>query len=122
MAVAIDANYGVYPLALVVDSIENYQSWGFFMHRLYQQFGSNCRKGLCFMSDRQKGVLFALEQYFSEAAKRFCCRHIYANFKSKYLGELLKKKFWAACRAGNSRHFSEIMDDIKQLQLLGTSI
>lgn len=57
----------------------------------------------------------ALEQHFPMAAKRFCCRHIYANFKAKYPGELLKKKFCATCRARNVREFSAIMEEIKHI-------
>lgn len=81
--------------------------------RLYQQFDSNQREGLYFITGKQKRVLFALKQYFPITEKMFCCKHIYADFKAKYLDELLKKKFWAAYMVGNTKEFNAIMEEIK---------
>ncbi|TXG53101.1 hypothetical protein EZV62_022270 [Acer yangbiense] len=43
----------------------------------------NC-KNLTFMSDRQKGVITALELHFPFTHRRYCARHIYVNFKQTY--------------------------------------
>ena len=45
------------------------------------------------MSDRQKGILNALDNVFPHGLKRYYCRHIYANFKETFPGVLLKKPF-----------------------------
>ena len=71
------------------------------------------------MSDRQKGILNALEQVFPLALKRYCCRHIYANFKTKFPGLLLKKTFWRACRSPNCTEFSEQMEKLKAISSAG---
>lgn len=71
------------------------------------------------MSDKQKKILFTLEQYFPEASKRFSCRHIYANLKTKYPDSLLKKKFWATYKTGNARHFNEIIEEVKEITEAG---
>lgn len=63
------------------------------MEKLYEQIGCNQGDGLCFMSDRQKGILIALDQVLQLALKRYCCRHIYANFEKKFPILLLKKIF-----------------------------
>ncbi|XP_052289098.1 uncharacterized protein LOC112497627 [Citrus sinensis] len=114
-AVGIDANYGIYPLALCVVESENTYSWEFFMEKLYDQIGCNGGQGLCFMSDRQKGVINAIDRVFPNAIKRYCCRHIYANFKQKFPGTLLKKVFWKACRSPNYSEFSESIEELKKI-------
>ncbi|KAH9752681.1 SWIM-type domain-containing protein [Citrus sinensis] len=114
-AVGIDANYGIYPLALCVVESENTYSWEFFMEKLYDQIGCNGGEGLCFMSDRQKGVINAIDRVFPNAIKRYCCRHIYANFKQKFPGTLLKKVFWKACRSPNYSEFSESIEELKKI-------
>ncbi|KAH9769615.1 SWIM-type domain-containing protein [Citrus sinensis] len=92
-AVSVDANYGIYPLAMCVVDNENTESWTYFMEKLYEQIGCNGGEGLCIMSDRQKGILNALERVFPHALKKYCCRHIYSNFKQKFPGMLLKKNY-----------------------------
>lgn len=81
VVVSIDANYRVYPLAFGVVEYENQYSWTYFLETSYEQFGKNKGCRLCFITDRQKGVLIALDQVFPISEKRFCCRHKYANFK-----------------------------------------
>ncbi|XP_024039434.1 uncharacterized protein LOC112098062 [Citrus clementina] len=71
------------------------------------------------MSDRQKGILNALEQVFPLALKRYCCRHIYANFKMKFPGLLLKKTFWRACSSPNCTEFNEQMEKLKAISSSG---
>ncbi|XP_024042355.1 uncharacterized protein LOC127899355 [Citrus sinensis] len=115
--VSVDANYGIYPLAMCVVDNENTESWTYFMEKLYEQIGCNGGEGLCFMSDRQKGILNALERVFPHALKRYCCRHIYSNFKQKFPGMLLKKEFWAACRSANQVYFNNHMAEIYSIYL-----
>ena len=57
------------------------------------------------MSDKQKGILNALDRVFPKAVRRYYCRHIYENFKLKFPGILLGKEFWAAYRSGNQVEF-----------------
>ncbi|XP_052289972.1 uncharacterized protein LOC127899872 [Citrus sinensis] len=63
-AVSVDANYGIYPLAMCVVDNENTESWTYFIEKLYEQIGCNGGEGLYFMSDKQKGILNALERVF----------------------------------------------------------
>ncbi|KAH9673220.1 SWIM-type domain-containing protein [Citrus sinensis] len=114
-AVSVDANYGIYPLAMCVVETENTESWVYFMEKLYDQVGCNDGEGLCFMSDRQKGILNALDMVFPRAMRRYCCRHIYANFKLKFPRILLRNEFWAACRSGNEVEFNNHMVEINSI-------
>ncbi|KAH9778368.1 SWIM-type domain-containing protein [Citrus sinensis] len=114
-AVSVDANYGIYPLAMCVVETENTESWVYFMEKLYDQVGCNDGEGLCFMSDRQKGILNALDRVFPRAMRRYCCRHVYANFKLKFPRILLRNEFWAACRSGNQVEFNNHMAKINSI-------
>ncbi|KAK3219494.1 hypothetical protein Dsin_013464 [Dipteronia sinensis] len=65
-AIAVDANNGVFPLAICIAEGECKESWGWFLEQLYIHIGlDDCRK-ITFMSDRQKGVLVALEMKWLE--------------------------------------------------------
>lgn len=114
-AVSIYANYSIYPLALYVVESENTESWVFYMERLYEQLGCNGGEGLCFMSDRQKGILKALDRVFLAFLRRYYCSHICANFKEKFPGLLLKFSFWKACRASNSIDFHNHMPELHSI-------
>ncbi|KAH9723243.1 mutator transposase mudra protein [Citrus sinensis] len=107
-AVSIDANYGIYPLAVCVAENENTESWVYFMERLYEQIGCNDGEGLCFMSDRHKRILNALERVFTQALKRYCC-------KQKFPGLLLRKEFWQACRSANATQFKCHMAELYKI-------
>ncbi|XP_021724922.1 uncharacterized protein LOC110692234 [Chenopodium quinoa] len=50
-----------------------------------------------------------------KAEKRFCVRHIWANFKLKFPGSTYKELFWAAARTTTEFNFKFAMDSIKEL-------
>ena len=98
-AVSINANNGIYLLAMCVVESENADSLVYFMNKLYEQIGCCDGSELCFMSDRQREILNALEIMFPKYLKRYYCRHIYANFTQKFPGVLLRNSFRKACRS-----------------------
>ncbi|KAK1586816.1 hypothetical protein Q3G72_006408 [Acer saccharum] len=61
---------------------------------------------------RQKGVIAALQIHFPFAHRRYCVRHIYANFKLIYKGDHYKKLFWRATRSSNIYDFNSSMEEI----------
>ena len=146
-AVALDANSGLFPLAVCICEKETKYSWMWFLNHLkmYLQFPSD--RHLCFMSDRQKGLTNALSKHFPTASKRYistivscvnfnlfpndlstsnifflfgfryCARHIYANFRGNYCGDSFKKLFWKASRSTNVFDFKAALNDIGQIEL-----
>ncbi|KAJ8627982.1 hypothetical protein MRB53_021289 [Persea americana] len=84
-AVAIDGNKQLFPLAIAVVEAENIDSWLFFLHWL--KIGLNGSE-FTFMSDRQKGLVEAVNRVFPMGYQRFCMRHVYANFQKYYKGRL----------------------------------
>ncbi|KAH7856900.1 hypothetical protein Vadar_006704 [Vaccinium darrowii] len=115
-AVALDGNSGLFPLAVVVVESENNDSWGFFLNHIQtiiRSTGQN--RAWTIMSDQQKGLDRVVERILPEASHRFCAKHLYNNFKAKFPGLLLRKKFWYAARAYNQRDLNEHMAAIKEI-------
>ncbi|XP_021775845.1 uncharacterized protein LOC110739693 [Chenopodium quinoa] len=100
VAVGKDGNNNIYPVAWATVEVENKESWCWFLGCLKKDLGDVCEGGgWTFMSDKQKGLLEALELQVPFAEKRFCVRHIWANFKLQFSGSTFKELFWNAARA-----------------------
>ncbi|XP_057528367.1 uncharacterized protein LOC130807237 isoform X3 [Amaranthus tricolor] len=109
-AVGKDGNNNIFPIACAVVETENIETWTWFLNLLVEDLKSvspssswvqaGC-EDFTFMSDRQKGLIEALNSVIRETEIRFCCRHIWANFKIKFPRELYKHHFWKAARAYN---------------------
>ncbi|XP_074307744.1 uncharacterized protein LOC141642731 [Silene latifolia] len=99
----LDGNNNIYPVAWAVVEVENRDSWTWFLELLASDLGKVEGEGLTFMSDKQKGLLDVLNMVIPKADVRFCARHIWANFKLNFNGQVFKKSFWAAARATTKR-------------------
>ncbi|TXG46980.1 hypothetical protein EZV62_026274 [Acer yangbiense] len=111
-AVALDANSGLYPLAVCICEGETLLSWTWFLSTLRGFLKYPEDRPICFMSDRQKGVLGALKTEWPKANIRYCARYIYANFRKTYSTKKLKDLFWEASRAYDRHVFKRVMADI----------
>ncbi|KAK1576311.1 hypothetical protein Q3G72_012828 [Acer saccharum] len=80
-------------------------------HRVLRQIRSEHEH-----SFKQKGLTKALSKHFPTASKRYCARHIYANFRGSYCGDSFKKLFWKASRSSNVFDFKAALNDIGQIQ------
>ncbi|KAJ4725750.1 Mutator-like transposase [Melia azedarach] len=117
--VALDSNSMIFPLAVAIVDSENFNSWSWFLRILYESVGSKDNRKITFMTDRQKGLIPALEQTWSNANTRYCARHIYANFKQQWSGIGLKRLFWKASKIATEKHFKLTMEEIKQVKNVG---
>nr|XP_045090002.1 uncharacterized protein LOC123497499 [Aegilops tauschii subsp. strangulata] len=88
-----DGNNNIYPIAFGVVDKEDGESWNWFLTQLRCCIGSGNKFGTyTIMSDRQKGLLKAINEVFPDSPQRYCLRHIYANFQSAgFRGQELKK-------------------------------
>ncbi|XP_043805062.1 uncharacterized protein LOC122721398 [Manihot esculenta] len=116
-AISLDGDKGVIPLAIAIMEIECGASWDFFFDCLKTCIGpEDDETPLTFMSDRQKGLIQAVNNWFPEACHRFCARHMFNNFKKQYPGLGLKQEFWNAARATHGYEFWEAMKMIKRVK------
>ncbi|XP_057520246.1 uncharacterized protein LOC130800674 [Amaranthus tricolor] len=115
-AVAKDGNNNIFPIAWAVVETESADTWTWFLALLVDDINSVIDKDteITFMSDRQKGLIDALKNVVPQAEVRFCCRHIWENFKKQFSGELFRHLFWKAARATTSYHFQQHMTAIKR--------
>ncbi|XP_056690313.1 uncharacterized protein [Spinacia oleracea] len=123
VAVGKDGNNNLFPVAWGIVEAENKESWKWFLELLVKDLGSvtehitwvHENDDLTFMSDRQKGLLDAFKTVVPNAEIRYCCRHIWANFKLAFPGEAFRLCFWKAARASTKEYFDSQMESIKML-------
>ncbi|KAL5865927.1 hypothetical protein ACOSQ3_003441 [Xanthoceras sorbifolium] len=111
-AIAIDANNGVYPVALCVCEGESKESWCWFLELLRKHIGTEDRRKITFMSDRQKGVKAALDTYWPDSSSRYCVRHIIANMHARFKGDLNGIYVWDAANCTNRADFQVEMNKL----------
>ncbi|GJT42127.1 mutator type transposase [Tanacetum coccineum] len=86
-AVGVDPNNGIYPLAYAVVEGETKESWLWFLDCLGDDLELFRNSNFTFISDRQKGLIPALQETFPAAEHRYCLKHIYDNMKLQWRGE-----------------------------------
>ncbi|KAL5847893.1 hypothetical protein ACOSQ3_011417 [Xanthoceras sorbifolium] len=81
-------------------NVEKRDTWVWFLELLYDALGWDDNRSVCFISDRQKDLVSALEQTWPRARTTF-----------KNLN--MTGKLWAASRVGYVAGFKEVMESIK---------
>nr|GFB53977.1 hypothetical protein [Tanacetum cinerariifolium] len=95
-AVGKDANNQMFPLEWGIVETESQSSWTWFLKHLKVDINTKDGGEWTFMSDKQKGLLNAVQAIFPQAQHRLCARHIYANWYSDFRGEQMKLAFYSA--------------------------
>ncbi|KAI8572928.1 hypothetical protein RHMOL_Rhmol01G0239000 [Rhododendron molle] len=67
------------------------------------------------MTDKQKGLIYAVGELFPNAGHRFCLRHLYNNFKGEFKELVLKEMLWKAARATTMATFTKAMQEMKSV-------
>ncbi|KAJ0864562.1 putative MULE transposase domain-containing protein [Helianthus annuus] len=112
--VGVDANNGIYHVAYAIVESENTTSWLWFLEYLGDDLDNHANTNFTFISDRQKGLIPAINQLFPGAEHRYCLCHIHENMRSKLRGDLYKDMLWKCASATTVHFFNKDMDEIKQ--------
>ena len=72
---------------------------------------------ITFCTDRQKGLLGAIEITWPIAYHRPCARHIYANFCKEHPGVSLRNLFWRVISSTNKYDYAISMENHKKEKL-----
>jgi hypothetical protein len=105
-ATAIDGNNWMFLVCYGVFESETTRNWEWFFNRLHQAIGSP--HGLVISTDAGKGIDSAVTKVFKNGVEhRECMRHLVANFKKRFRGEVFEKHMWPACRAFQKHRFEE---------------
>ncbi|XP_010473749.1 PREDICTED: uncharacterized protein LOC104753156 [Camelina sativa] len=105
VALGRDADNGIYPMAWSVVQVENKDNWSWFVNRLKIDLDLGDGDGYIMVSDRQKGLIKAVELQLPQIEHRKCVRHIYERlerihaYDSQVYEDVLKTKPKTWCRA-----------------------
>ncbi|XP_071905748.1 uncharacterized protein [Coffea arabica] len=114
-ALGRDGNDNMVSIAIAVVEVERYDSWKWFLELLMADLGMG-RDNIpwTFISDRQKGLVHAVNEVFPNSEHRFCLRHMYQNFNQRFKGKEMKDMFWAAASAGNEKEWKVAMIELEK--------
>ncbi|XP_019263407.1 PREDICTED: uncharacterized protein LOC109241141 [Nicotiana attenuata] len=87
VAIAKDGNNQIFPIAWAIVGTESKDTWCWFIRIL--KFDSEINDEgaeLTIISDMQKGLYSAIQEYLPECVHRMCARHILANWQQKRKG------------------------------------
>ncbi|KAF9612982.1 hypothetical protein IFM89_004785 [Coptis chinensis] len=111
--IGLDAMNGIFPLGIYICKAENKDTWRQFLCEMKSYLDMHKDK-LTFMSDRQKGLLASVAEYFPDSNHRYCFRHMYQNFKKTFRGELWENLAWGAVEAYKVQEFTRILGVINK--------
>ena len=98
-AIGIDADNSYYPIAYTVVEKESYDTWKWFLKFLRIDLNLNQPFGITSMTDKQKGLVEAINELWRDSEHRFYVKHMYAYVKKKFNGDLIRNKVWQAVKA-----------------------
>ena len=112
LAVGIDANGELVPLAWAVVESENGESWGWFLNHLRWALPELVIEESTLVSDRDKGLREAERALGGRVVVAHCCHHLKENFTEKF-GRALQPLFWAAARAKTRAAWDGALEKIR---------
>ncbi|XP_075075725.1 uncharacterized protein LOC107782834 isoform X5 [Nicotiana tabacum] len=117
IAVAVDANGQIFPLAFAVCANESTKTWTLFLNHLKEHVVKQ-RLGICLIFDRHGGILSSVENLpaWQEpyAYHCYCVRHFKANFQKAHPNKDLHDLMWMAATDHQQHKFRRHMDSIRQ--------
>ncbi|XP_016191702.1 uncharacterized protein LOC107632544 [Arachis ipaensis] len=110
-----DPNDHILPIAYAIVETETKDSWVWFLRHLSKDLGPHNIAKCTFISNQQKGLLPAFEEVIPEVDNRFCVRHLYNNFRKKFLGLELKNRMWRCAKASHWQSWEKEMKSLRGL-------
>ncbi|KAJ9542226.1 hypothetical protein OSB04_028732 [Centaurea solstitialis] len=114
IAVGVDSNNGIYPVAYAIVEAETLNSWTWFLELLGDDLDLAPNSNFTFISDRQKGILPAIAKVFPAVEHRFCIRHIHENMKLRWKGKAYKDLLWKCATATIVPQFQKEMEELRK--------
>ncbi|XP_028067469.1 uncharacterized protein LOC114270220 [Camellia sinensis] len=116
-AMAKDGNQGLYPLCFAIVDSESYDSWHWFLSKLFVILTPG--RDIAFVTDRHGGLLKALAEVFPFSSHSFCLMHLKANLNtylsmtSRESKEYLLTLFSRCAYAPTIELFNELFEEFK---------
>ncbi|KAM3191553.1 hypothetical protein ACQJBY_069068 [Aegilops geniculata] len=93
--------------------VESTFSWQWFLTTLKNDLNIVNTSPYTIMSDKQKGLIKAVQIVFPDSEHKFCVRHLYENYRKLFKGETLKNHLWAIARSTNSDKWNENREKLR---------
>ncbi|KAE8183396.1 hypothetical protein CF335_g8335 [Tilletia laevis] len=113
LAATFDANDSLIILAWALVSSESTSSWSWFIKNLKAAFPRIEKPFTTITSDRDKGLLAAVEDELPEVCHAYCCYHLAANLK-KHHGASTQPLFWRCVYATSKQEFDRAMGQLRE--------
>uniref|UniRef100_K3ZEF5 SWIM-type domain-containing protein n=1 Tax=Setaria italica TaxID=4555 RepID=K3ZEF5_SETIT len=113
MAVGVDPEEQLVPLAFALAESENNESWSWFM-KLVRRHVLGLHE-VCMISDRHHGLLNCAKDHmdgFPPLVHRWCTRHFAANMSRRQKSDRVIGKLKTLCKVHTEREFSEKLEDL----------
>ncbi|XP_057439600.1 uncharacterized protein LOC130731350 [Lotus japonicus] len=116
-AAAVDADDALFPLAIAVVDTESDENWMWFMSELRKLLGVNTDNmpRLTILSERQRGMVEAVETHFPSASHGFCLRYVSENFRDTFKNTKLVNIFWNAVYALTAAEFESKISEMIEI-------
>ncbi|GJZ46476.1 transposase, MuDR, MULE transposase domain protein [Tanacetum coccineum] len=112
VAVGMDGNNQIIPIATGVSQGETGESWTWFLSKLKDCIGEV--PNLAIISDRHYAIILACKTVFPNSFHGFCCRHLMMNCGMQ--SERYKVLYWKTCKAYTEQEFDKLMSDIQAVR------
>uniref|UniRef100_K3Y1J3 MULE transposase domain-containing protein n=1 Tax=Setaria italica TaxID=4555 RepID=K3Y1J3_SETIT len=114
MAVGVDPEQQLVPLAFALAESENNESWSWFM-KLVRLHVLGPSRIVCMISNRHHGILNCAKDHmdgFPPLVHRWCTRHFAANMSRRQKSNRVIGKLKILCKVHTEREFSEKLEDL----------
>ncbi|CAN1233481.1 hypothetical protein LINPERPRIM_LOCUS3922 [Linum perenne] len=117
LATAFDGDGGIFPLAFGVVDEENDDNWMWFLSELHTllEINTEIMPRVTILSDRQQGIVEAVEAKFPTAFHGFCMRHLTDSFRKEFNNTMLVDFLWEAAQALTVIEFEAKVIEIEQI-------
>ncbi|XP_074362844.1 uncharacterized protein LOC141703148 [Apium graveolens] len=102
--------------AWAIVEAENSDSWNWFLMNVKEDLNIENDVRWAFISDKQKGLIDALEAVFPNVEHRFCVMYLYRNMWKDHKGIGVRMLLWLAARATTDYTFNKHMEELKKLR------
>ncbi|CAM8892115.1 unnamed protein product [Rhodiola kirilowii] len=116
-AAAIDADDALFPVAIGIVDQESDENWMWFVSELRKLLGvkTDVMPRITILSERQKGVVEAVETHFPSAFHGFCLRYVSENFRDTFKNSKLVNIFWNAVYALTAADFENKVSEMVEV-------
>ncbi|XP_013633062.1 PREDICTED: uncharacterized protein LOC106338690 [Brassica oleracea var. oleracea] len=113
-AVGRDTNNQIYPVAWGIVQVEDTDNWKWFIERVKYDLNLQSGQGFTLISDKQKGLIKAVDEELPHIEHRMCARHVYGNVKKLHPNKpKFKKLYWAVANSFNEGDYNAALKELK---------